>query len=171
MFTVGRVRNGPISAARTQCKRHCSGGVVAETLNIHWCHIEGRCNNSKGMSLKHLSFFIQSWVCQYTREFYRWNAAESWHFDNFGHIINAATVWIKQDTKVPGFSHIWWNGWITNIGNNVFLAAGSFTDGNDENFCLVISFWQVVCHPYFDVLDVDLNLAVYINTESPELNI
>ena len=34
---------GHISAARTQFKQHYSGSVVAETLIIHWCHIEGCC--------------------------------------------------------------------------------------------------------------------------------
>ena len=53
---------GHISAAKTQCKRHYSGSVVAETLCIHWCHIKGCCNNPNGMSLQNLSYF-QSWVC------------------------------------------------------------------------------------------------------------
>ena len=42
---------GHISAARTQFEQHYSGSVVAETLIIHWCYIEGCCNNPTGMSL------------------------------------------------------------------------------------------------------------------------
>ena len=70
---------GHISAARRQCAQHCSGSIVAETLNIHWYHTGGCCNNPNGMSLPNLSVF-QSWVCQGTFEFYRWNAADSWYF-------------------------------------------------------------------------------------------
>ena len=67
---------GHISAVRRQCAQHYSGSVVAETLSIHWYHTEGCCNNPNGMSLLNLSFF-QSWVCQGTFEFYRWNTADS----------------------------------------------------------------------------------------------
>ena len=61
-----------ISAVRRQCGQHYSGSVVAETLNIHWYHTEGCCNNPNRMSLPNLSFF-QLWVCQGTFEFYQWN--------------------------------------------------------------------------------------------------
>ena len=53
-------------------------------------------------------------------------------------MIIETTGWIKQDTKVPEWSQSWWNGWITNIDDNVILAAGSSTWGNDDKFCLVI---------------------------------
>ena len=67
---------GHIPAERRQCAQHYSGNVVAETISIHWYHTEGCCNNPNGMSLPNLSFF-QSWVCQGTFEFYRWNTADS----------------------------------------------------------------------------------------------
>ena len=70
------VLNGHISAVRRQCAQHYSGSIVAETLSIHWYHTEGCCNNPNGMSLPNLSFF-QSWDCQGTFEFYRWNTADS----------------------------------------------------------------------------------------------
>ena len=74
-------------------------------------------------------------------------------------MIIKTTGWIKQDTKVSGWFHTWCNGWITNVDDNVFLAAGSFTGGNNYKFCLVIiQFLQVVGHPCFDVLDAGFNL-------------
>ena len=66
---------GHIFVARRQCVQHYSGSVVAEILNIHWCHTENCCNNPKRMSLPNLSI-SPSWVCQGTFEFYRWNTAD-----------------------------------------------------------------------------------------------
>ena len=67
---------GHISAVKRQCAQHYSGSVVAETLSIHWYHTKGCCNNPNRMPLPNLSFF-QSWVCQGTFKFYRWNTADS----------------------------------------------------------------------------------------------
>ena len=128
---------GLISAARRQCAQHYSGRVVAETLNIHWYHTEGCCNNPSGMSLPNLSL-LPSWVFQGTFEFYRSNIANSKYFGKNYYIVIYSTGWIKQDTKIPGWFHIWCNGWITIIDDNVFLASGSFTGGNNDKFGLVI---------------------------------
>ena len=67
---------GHVSATRTQCERHYPDNVVAKTLNIHECHIEGCCSNPNGMSLQNLSF-SQSWVSQGTFEFCKCNTADS----------------------------------------------------------------------------------------------
>ena len=123
---------GHISAVRRRCMQHYSDSVVAETLNIHWCHTEGCCNNPNGMSLLNWSFF-QSWVCHID-----WIQLIAHILANFVHMVIETTGWIKQDTKVPGWSHTWWNGWITNIDDNVFLVVGSLTGGNSNKFCLVI---------------------------------
>ena len=52
---------GHISAARTQCEQHYSRNALAETPSIHWCLIE-YCNNTNGMTLQNLPFFIHGFV-------------------------------------------------------------------------------------------------------------
>ena len=53
-------------------------------------------------------------------------------------MIIGITGWIKQNTRVPGWSHIGEMGEFTNTDDNIFLAVDSFTGGNNEKFSLVI---------------------------------
>ena len=56
-----------ISPVRRQCAQHYSGSVVVETLNIHWCHTGGFCNNPNGTSLPNSSFLSVVGLSRYFR--------------------------------------------------------------------------------------------------------
>ena len=100
---------GHISTTRTHCGRHYSGTVVAEILNIRWCHIEDFCDNPNEIPLQNQYFFSRGFVKIPSHFTDRIQLIIN-NLTNFVHMIIETTGWIKQDTEVPWWSLTWWNG-------------------------------------------------------------
>ena len=101
---------GHVSAARTRCGRHYSSSGVVETLNIHLCHIEGCCNNQNGMPPQNFCISSVVGLSRYFRFFTDGIQLIFNIFANHVHMIIKTTGWIKEDAKIPRWSHTWRNG-------------------------------------------------------------